>query len=553
MRLQHYQHTSHPLFAADYRLGKTGALERFDFLPAPSALTERVRWLDEPNRPQAPREAVVEALRAYNRTYNDVPQVHHSLDLLQDSGTLAVVGGQQAGLFTGPLLVIYKALTLIQCAKAYETLLRRPVVPLFWIAGEDHDWDEVNHTFVLNSQPATVKIAVKGPAAETGARHPVSRKPLSPSEWVEALEALAAALPDTEFKPELMDKLRRFGTSDEPITLTSTFARTMSMLFGAYGLVLLDSDDPLLRRVEASFFEQLVQHNRDLQGAIRSGERAMTSSGYPLQAEAPPDSLHLFYVDPDGRKLLFRDPSGDGALDRRGTLRLSREQLTQTAANEPEKLSNTALTRPLMQEYLLPTLATVLGPSEIAYWGVLKEAFHMFGMRMPAIVPRLEFTVLEGTVQKQMEKLGLSFEEASERLEQARDEWLKSQDELGLEERFAEVKQKFSDQYRPLVELVASINPGLRKLGETNLGKIEEQIEFLQSKSLDALKAQHETGLRHWERIRLTMKPNDKPQERVLNVCYYLARYGPAWLDRMVELPAFRIDEETPPHWVVYM
>jgi len=159
---------------------------------------------------------------------------------------------------------------------------------------------------------------------------------------------------------------------------------------------------------------------------------------------------------------------------------------------------------------------------------------------MPILVPRYEFTLLEGTVQKQMAKYGLAFEDVILRLEEKRSQWLEAQGALQIEELFASAKAKFADLYAPVVETVSAINPGLGKLGETNRQKIIEQIEFLEAKAVDAFRNQHDAALRQWERIRLSVVPNGKPQERVYNPFQYWVKYGGGWLRELVDMPLAR-------------
>lgn len=551
MRIETYIHMKRHPIAADYASGSAAVSERFDAAnpyQAPQTVwSERAAWLDREERPQALREAVAEAVLQYNRKHNPVPEALAAAERLRDPSAVAVVGGQQAGLFTGPMLVIYKAITLLRTAQRAEEALGRPVVPVFWIAGEDHDWDEVNHTYVVNAQLETAKLAIAHP--ESDRRTSVSRTEVSEEAWNEALAALSDALPDTEFKPGVMDELRRIAA--ESATLSEAFAKTVSILFGKHGLVLLDSDDPELRAAEAPMFAEFIRRQEELAAALKAGERAVAAAGYPLQAEAAENGFQLFLFHEGERKLLYAD--GDEAVDRKGTFRMPREELVRLAEQDPVALSNNALTRPMMQDFLFPTLAAVLGPSEIAYWSTLREAFHAFGMRTPVIVPRQEFTLLEGTVQKQMDKFGITFADAWERLDERREEWLRAQDALGLAEKFAGAKEAFADSYRPLVEAAASINPGLRKLGETNMGKILEQIDFFEKKSTDALKQQHEAGLRQWERIRVTIAPVGKPQERVVNVFQYITRYGFSWLDTIIELAELDFEQGYRPHDVIYL
>jgi bacillithiol biosynthesis cysteine-adding enzyme BshC len=553
LRFEMYDHMKRHIIAANFMAGRDTVPERFDFSNPyegrASVWMERASWLDQAARPSLSRAALFDVLMRYNKIHNDVPEAVAAIERLRDPETLAVVGGQQAGLFTGPMLVVYKAITIVQTARYASEALGRSVVPVFWIAGEDHDWDEANHTYILTPQLSIEKVAMPLPAEFSEKRTSVSRTTLAPEAWEAPLQRLAEAMPDTEFKPNLMEELQRIAK--ESGTLSDAFAKTMSLLFGKYGLVLIDSDDAALRAAEAPMFRELIRRQPELSDALKRGERAVIEAGYPLQAESAADSFNVFRFQQGERKLLFR--RGADVTDRKGTVLLSFEGLEQATETEPSSFSNNALTRPLMQEFVLPTLATVLGPSEVAYWSTLKEAFHTFGQRTPVIVPRQEFTLLEGTVQKQMQKFSLSFEDVWERWLERRDDWLRSQDEHGLAAQFAQVKESFVDMYRPLIEAAASMNPGLRKLGETNMGKITEQIEFLQNKSIEAMKQQHEAGLRHWDRMKQTVQPMGKPQERVYNVFQYINRYGLNWLDEFIDRAAIDFNSGYRPHDVVYL
>ncbi|HZG88272.1 bacillithiol biosynthesis cysteine-adding enzyme BshC [Paenibacillus sp.] len=552
MRFETYDHIPmHPI-AADYAAGAAPA-SRFDaanpYADPDGAWSARASWLDGSRdvRLAANREAVAEAVLRYNRTRNDAPEAIREAERLRDPEALVVVGGQQAGLFTGPMLVVYKAITVLKTARIAERQLGRPVVPVFWIAGEDHDWDEANHTYAVTPQLALQKLSIAHPSPDK--RTAVSRTTPTPEAWAEAIASFAGALQDTEFKPGILDSLR--GIAAESRSLSDAFAKTMSLLFGKHGLVLIDADDPGLRAAESAMFRELLSKQAELSRALKEGERAVAERGYPLQAESAEDGFNVFLFADGERKLLFRD--GDVAVDRKGAVRLAVDELLQLAERDAASFSNNALTRPLMQEYVFPVLATVLGPSEIAYWSTLREAFHLFGQRTPIVVPRQQFTLLEGTVQKQMDKFGLSFDDAWRRLDERRDAWLAAQDATGLAARFAQAKGTFADLYRPLVDAAAAVNPGLRKLGETNLGKIIEQIDYFEAKTTDAMKQQHEAGLRQWERIRMTVAPAGKPQERVVNVFMYVNRYGFAWTDELIERAELDFSAGYRPHEIIYL
>jgi len=492
--------------------------------------TARASALDATAANRADRSRLVNALRSYNRRLPAHENVERSLDRLASPESLVVVGGQQAGLFGGALLILYKALTVVQTARFAEQMLGRPVVPVFWIAGEDHDYDEANHLHVVSREGKLHRIRLERPE---GPRRSVSRTPLAPEQWEAALAELAGQLPETEFTGPLLERLRRH-CEDAP-SLSLAFARLVADWFGPDGLVLLDADDPQLRAVEGPFFRRLIERNDELEAALRQGEEAVRELGLPVQAESAPGGANLFLHHEQGRLLLFKQ---NGRFEsRRGEASLSRSELLALADTDPQMLSNNALTRPLMQEYVLPVLAAVLGPSELAYWGTLGPAFALFGQTIPLLVPRQSFTYVEPTVAKWLDKYGVSPEDIMLRYEEKKRGWLAAQDAWRLEERFREVKDGFAALYGPLLETLGSLQSGLAKLGETNRDKIFEQIAYLENRATDAFAKQHEAGLRQWERMQTALWPLDRPQERVLSSIHFLNKYGPTWLENWSRVP----------------
>ncbi|AHV98390.1 bacillithiol biosynthesis cysteine-adding enzyme BshC [Paenibacillus sabinae] len=502
---------------------------------------QRAAWLDESASARADRGRLTEVLRDYNAKYNNHEAVRLSLDLLERPETLVVAGGQQSGLFTGPLLVVYKAVTAILAAKEASRELGRPVVPLFWIAGEDHDWDEVNHTYVLNRSGEIAKLKIEAP--ETG-RSSVSHIEVDGENWEPPLAQLEELLQESEFKAGMLELVQAAARKG---SMCAAFAEIMGALFGKFGLVLLDSADPALRRLEQPFFRSLIAGNETLEDAYHKTASELKEEGFQLQADVAEGGANLFYIHEGARLLLIRKDCV--FTDRKGTISFSREELLDLLDRYPERFSNNVLTRPLMQDYLLPVLATVLGQGEISYWGITGRAFEQMGLQMPLIVPRMSFTIVEGTLHKHMEKYGLTFGDVLEGLEEKKRRWLEAQDELELGRRFDEVKAAFADMYDPLLEQIGTVQAGLIKLGGSNKEKILDQISFLQGKVQDAMAKQSEAALRQWERIERSLMPLGRLQERVYNIVYYLNRYGLSWLDGLMELPA----DYSGTHRIIYM
>lgn len=517
--------------AERFRQGCPEAAELFGLHPSrPEHWRLRAERLDASADRRASLPAIASVIREYHARLPAHAESAHSLAKLERGDALVVVGGQQAGLFGGALLIFYKALTTVQTARYAEKLLGRPVVPVFWIAGEDHDFDEANHVNVQAANGDVRRLRIDRP---DGPRLAVSRTPISADEWTASLQELAAQLPDTEFKPELLTKLQSY-VSDAP-TLSLAFARLLADWFGKEGLLLLDADDPALRALEGPMFRELIERNGELEQALKAGETRVGERGFPLQAEIAEHSANLFLHHEQGRLLLHKDENK--FVDRRGNVAYDKAELLALTESAPDVLSTNALTRPLMQDYVLPVLAAVLGPSELAYWGILGPAFDTFGMTMPLLIPRQSFLYLPHNVGKLMDKYELTVEATLYEWADRKAQWLAGQDRWNLEEKFGRAREQFAELYAPVMDTVGSLQPGLAKLAESNRDKILEQISYLEARSVDAIAKQHEAALRQWDRIQLALAPLGKPQERVYGTIHYWNRYGSAWLSQWFNVP----------------
>jgi bacillithiol synthase len=535
MRIETVQWRHSQPLAKDYIHQFDKVSEQFDYHPwEVDKWAKRAAWLDAAlDAPRADSSLVADALLAYNERIGNKPAALAAIGELR-RGALAVVGGQQAGLFGGPLLTVYKAVTLIQASREASRQLDRHVVPVFWIAGEDHDFEEVNHFFYANGEASVEKLQINMKNA-AGARTSVSRLKLDEAAWTEAVHMLEKSLPDSPNKAELLGRIAAIVSKSA--TLVDVFARLMAELFGESGLVLLNADDPMLRKVEAPMFEKLISRNKELNDTFLKSVESLTRMGYRPQVEISPESANLFIFEKqtEARLLLQRD--GSDFIDKKRALRLTEGELLALASEQPEQLSNNVLTRPLMQEYLFPVLGTVLGPGEIAYWALTRGAFHVLGMTMPIVLPRLEYTLVDDRANKYLLKYDLSIEDVGLRLQERKAAWLLLQDTDRFGERFNAAFQQIRGAYEPLIASVTDVLPGLKELGAKNVERILEEIAFMKEKTESYYRNRYLTGAKHWERLEVSLLPLAKPQERVYNVVAYLNKFGDGWLCTMLDTP----------------
>lgn len=544
--LHKYELPINQALTADYIAGKDDVIEQLYGYYAGNASHWELRAasLDKLSSTRVESKQLANVLEIYNKELCASSKTLENINKIAN-GAKVVIGGQQAGLWTGPLLVVHKVVSIIKAAQSASEQLTKEVVPVFWIAGEDHDWDEVNHTFVITPDQHLKKLSISRDAAN---RTSVSRTVIDFEQWQEVISALNESLPGSEFKEQLFDQLE--AIAKQSASLSQFFAGMLSMLFGEYGLVLIDSDDPNVRRIESAMFKKLLDRNDELEQAYHHAAKAVTNMGYSLQADVNEHSanLFLFVEESNNDRILLYKENGQ-YRDRKGQYHWTKEQIDELVVSKPQCFSNNVLTRPLMQDYLFPVLATVLGPGEISYWALTKGAFDVLGMEMPIIVPRMSYTLVEGIIAKNMAKYELSFADVMDHFEERKKEWLRDQDELHIADKFQKAKEQFVEIYAPLIELAGSIQSGLTKLGDTNMNKIVEQMTYMESKTIDAQQKQFEAAIRQLDRIELTLKPSGKPQERVLSMISYWNRYDKAWLEQIFAAPYSR----TGGHEIVYL
>ncbi|ABO66353.1 Conserved hypothetical protein [Geobacillus thermodenitrificans NG80-2] len=474
------------------------------------------------------RHGLADYLQAYHRRFSASAATMNNIDKLRDENSVVIVGGQQAGLLTGPLYTIYKIITIIRLAKEQEQKLGVPVVPLFWIAGEDHDIAEVDHVYVVeDGEVKKVVYPHKLKEKQMAADVPLDRQ--LADAWI---ERVVKTYGETDVTNELLSFLA--ACLDDSHTFVDFFAAIVLRLFADDGLVVLNAGDASVRPLERRFFAALIDRHRDVTSAVLAQQEALRALGYAPLIEIAPNAANLFYYDGRERSLLHYDEESGLFRNKTGSVALTKQQLLELAEAKPACLSNNVVTRPLMQEYLLPTLAFIAGPGEIAYWAELKEVFALFGMEMPPVVPRLQATLVSRSLQTDLVDIGLEAADVlSGRLEAVKQQWLKATAEAPLTEAFAKAKADIEAAHRPLRELGVAIDRGLEGLVAKNAAIIQAQIEFLQQTLERALLSKHEVEWRKFWRVETSLRPNGAPQERVWNVFYYVNRYGFDFVEKL--------------------
>ena len=354
----------------------------FDYENKESSYQERLSELSARN---FKRKQLAETVRSFMEPFGISPSAHkHLVELEEDAVT--VVGGQQAGILTGPLYSVHKAISVILLAKKQRQALGVPVVPVFWVAGEDHDINEINHVYTntagrITKEQIQDKFVLKLMASDAT---------FDQIEMKKYVETIFSKFGETAYTKPLMEEV--IAAVDKENTFTGFFVRLMNGLFAEEGLLFIDSAYKPLRELESEYFQLLIQESESIAAAIVDKESMFDSEGYGRPFDAAGDASHLFYVHETGRMLLTR--RDEYFVNDSAGLRFTTDEMLEIAKESPSLLSNNVATRPIMQDLVFPVLAFVGGPGEITYWALLKEAFHQLGIKMPIIVPRLSLTLV---------------------------------------------------------------------------------------------------------------------------------------------------------------
>lgn len=437
--------------------------------------------------------------------------------------TVAVVTGQQAGLFGGPLYTLLKALGALSLARRLEEDHGVPAVAVFWIEAEDHDWDEVRTCGVLDAEgrPAAVELPSRG----EGQQGPVGAVRLGAT--VEAaIAGLEGCLPVTEFSDELFAVLR--AAYAQGTTMAEAFGRWLEHLLGSRGLVVYDAADPAAKPLAAEVFAREVESGRTTSLAADAGAR-LEAAGYHAQVEPKVNALALFALEGGGRQPILRDGDGFTVSGRRVTA----AELLHAARTSPEGLSPKVILRPVVQDTLFPTVCYVGGASELAYFGQLRGVYEAFGVPMPLIEIRPSATLLDPAAMRFLAKQQVPFEALRAQDDAVLNQLLKSQLPASVDATITEASSLVADRMAAVASAVARIDATLEGAARSTAGRMGNDLKKLHNKIIQAAKRKDETLRRQFGHARAQAFPGGQPQERVVGTVYFLNQYGPALIERL--------------------
>jgi bacillithiol biosynthesis cysteine-adding enzyme BshC len=466
------------------------------------------------------RATVAAVVEEQNRTLGADAASLANARRLRDPRALVVIGGQQAGLFGGPLYTLHKALTVVALARQLEADLAGPVVPMFWIASDDHDLNEVARAWVTDADGRLQEIALpQHVAAAPSSRLPVSAVALGGGISA-AIDALGAALPAT---PRAAETLAAVRASWLPTTtFPAAFGAWMHHLLAGTGITTVDPSDARLKALGTPLFRREIGEAGIVGRAVADQTARLSAAGYPAQIDVREGLLTLFLHDP-GRVAL--ETTGTGVrLSGGRTLRPA--ELDGLLEREPGRFSPNAALRPLLQDTLFPTVAMVLGPAELAYCVQLALAYERLDVPMPVLFPRVSLTVLEPRVARIMAARGLALEEAIRLGARLAREVSRRAIPPGLASRLAAARAAVASAWEGLLDDIDRLDHSLRRTAELAAAASARRFDVVEQKTARALLRRDAEVARQAAALEAALAPRGGLQERTLCPVSFAARWG---------------------------
>ncbi len=484
------------------------------------------------------REEAVEFLLQFNRQFGVDEKAITNIKKLKLSDALALVTGQQLGLFGGPVYTFYKIITVIHLSRRLEEQLKQPVIPVFWPADEDHDFDEVRTV-----QGLTGKGVKAFSLVENNTNRPVSEIEFPP-QLSELKKALKIALIDTDFSDNLWKLIDDCFKPEE--TFLKGFGTFISRLFSKHGLVLAGSNNTKAKQLTKQCLIKSVEQSDAVYEALKEQSNKLQEA-YHQQVTLY--NSHLFYLsESSGRMKINR---GDTGWHTENGKRWSKGELLNEIDNQSRKFSPDVFLRPVVQDKLLPTLGYIGGPGEVAYYGQMKSFYNVFDMKMPVIFPRLSATFIEPAIVRIFRELPFEVKDYQKRIEDLETEYAKKCENINIETLFADWKKGIKDLEVFYSKPVKKIDETLAGTSKKAQAQYFNELDKLKGKTYQAVKKNEEIQIKRIRRIQRHLFPERNLQERTISGIYYMNKFGIDIWDRLLE--QLNDEESYRKHKLIYL
>lgn len=485
----------------------------------------------------ARRRAVADILERQNREFGGSEKTLENVGRLM-SGAVAAVAGQQVGLFGGPLYSMLKAVSAIRMARDL-TAQGMQCVPVFWLATEDHDLAEVNHTTLLNLDGLPERVEISSKGAKDA---PMSEVRLG-EEVLTAVQRATELLGDSEVATIVRETYRP-GES-----MGTAFGKLFAKIFADYGLILLDASDRELHAIAQPMYTAVIEKAGPLAAALLERGKELREAGYHEQVKVTPETTLLFEKRNGARTVIHRANAKNGKESADFTIgkqKAAREELLERIRTAPHTFSANVLLRPVVQDYLLPVAGYFGGPAEVAYFAQLDVVHReLLGTAAP-ILPRFSATLVDARAQRLMQKYGIGLSDLFGGPAAVRELLGSRSMPAEVHEQFEAAEKTVGEALKGLMASLQKLDPTLVEASERSTRKMQYQLSRLRKRVTLAEVRRNDEMSRHAEWLSANLYPDKGLQEREIAGISYLARFGKDLLDRLVERAG-----ECPDHQVI--
>ncbi len=458
------------------------------------------------------------------------------------AGALCVTTGQQPGLFTGPLFTVYKALSAVALARNAESALGRPVVPVFWVAGDDHDFAEANHVFVLNAKGDVERVELRQ-RASTAALTPLYRETLGP-DVVAAIQRIAELTPEAEFKGSALEWLSRHYRPETDFA--SAFGGALAELLGAHGLVVFYANHPSAKRAMAPLLGRALAGAGDLDRSLAARARELGALGRDVPVVVGEGATTVMVEGSLGRdRLVLRDGQ---YVTRRSGESWDAGSVARLLETSPGRFSPNVLLRPVVEAAILPTLAYAGGPGELAYLEQADPLYEGLDVAPQARIPRWSGRVIEARVARALEKQGITADALETEGARLEADLLREEIPAGARAAMQRLRSELEREYQAIGAAALEVDPTLQKPVESARNAALAGVSDIEKRLIAHLKKRNDITTSQISRARASLFPQGQPQERILSTVSFLGRYGPPFLAQASSAIHLRAGSLEPAH-----
>ncbi len=449
------------------------------------------------------------------------------LDRLARPNVLAVTTGQQPALFTGPLYTIHKALSAAALARQLERRWGRAVVPLFWVAADDHDFAEANHAAWLDADGEVRHATLRARPADAPML-PLYREPLGP-EVETAVTALAGSLPATPFRDGAVEWIRRHFTPGATIAAAS--AAALAELLAPLGIACVDGTHPSVKCAAAPYLLRALLEAPSLDTALRERHDQLVRADRDPGVAVGDGATLVMIEAAAGRDRLVRD--GDDFVTRRGGERFTRAEVERIATDAPERLSPNVILRPVIESALFPTVAYAAGPGELRYLPLARPVYGSLGVPRQEAVPRWSGTLVDSRTDRVLRKFTLTLDELALPPDALASRVVRQRLPEEADVALGGLRQDLEASYTRVRDVAGRVDPTLVRSVEGRRDRALDGLDRIERKLVTHLRRRMGIELGQLASAQAAIHPDGQPQERVLCVVSFLARGGPALLEQV--------------------